>query len=1088
MRMNKGFMKRWAVFLVLIVGSAFLLGGCGSSGDDPGPTPAPTTSGVVSISGQVANSVPTEISVAATERLSAMKVSRLNGGSGLAGVDISAKMEGWELKKTSSDKSGFYAFDVPVPSEGGRLVLTFSKDGSITYQKAITVKPEESHSVHATLLPVAVDKEVKSGDIVSDDNGRIAIEAPKDGNLTLFVGDPTSADGAAVFPGDYMAATSADDVPLVSMAFFEATLTDPSGDKIERFDPVEVSMLLPQDYQDGTLKDPEGKTYVASGDSKLLASPDEFTCRIEWWSYDDDGAMWVQEDAMTPGSPSDPMEKAWITSGDGGKLYVNAMVNHFSWWNADYPQEFSYFCVKVVDGDGEPMENVAVYSSGVTYKNTSQPKRTDKDGWARGIVVKKSTSKIDRERAQVYALAGNVKFFYDVKSDGEGVVASDDIYTPYDENECGRTDGRPSIELDQTIKVSFEGVVKGTVTNDSGKALSGVKVYSSVGGVVETDFSGNYSLNVPVGAEVTVYIAGVEGKTATVSDKDTPKVLDFTVANQPPVITKLSRTPEGNVAAGSSTTFTGEALDPEGGTVTYGWTASEGSLSGSTGASTVWTAPAGSGNAQITFTATDSDGKASAMTVPVSWGSLPSPGRLVVNLKDDDGDPVVGAWVILHKDDGSVEEYRKTDARGKANFGDIGRKTATVSFAFETDKKITNDYDSSKYVYNYINRNVVTAVNIPVAELTIATGTVTDDDGQGYYVTTTGSDEDPSYTLNLAVDPSDLSDETTVTCQPLDQLYFYSSRTSQDNVPVHPDDLQSDGKLTLLSMAKAWEDETETMTSWGVLYDETPSSGDSYTLPLDRSPVNLPWSSEKDIISLSVMAERKGVEYDLCNLFQHGFMMADSTIERREVEEKSLSEILDRAAKSGTIQLPDFDGDVFFQAASALVRDETVSTDITSVEEKKRLGSSLPKDKLTVSLPDYSFTNVSVDLSGTNPELTWTLNTTQNIDALMAGVNERSSKTLLSGDITENTVTTVSWEVFFEKDKGTQSYTFPSLPKDLEAWFDDIEEGPDFSISVVDYDNLTGYSSLMDLVLSGQDPEKSALRVLEAEFPGDLYW
>jgi hypothetical protein len=96
-RMNRGFMKRWAVFLVLIVGSAFLLGGCGSSGDDPGPTPAPTTSGVVSISGQVANSVPTEISVAATERLSAMKVSRIKSGSGLAGVDISAKMEGWEL-------------------------------------------------------------------------------------------------------------------------------------------------------------------------------------------------------------------------------------------------------------------------------------------------------------------------------------------------------------------------------------------------------------------------------------------------------------------------------------------------------------------------------------------------------------------------------------------------------------------------------------------------------------------------------------------------------------------------------------------------------------------------------------------------------------------------------------------------------------------------------------------------------------------------------------------------------------------------------------------------------------------------------
>ncbi len=1054
--MASSWLKRWGLLALLAVASAFLLGGCDIGGsDDPGPTPKPVTSGLVTVSGQVANSVAEEIKVAATGRSSAMRALSLSSGAGIDGVLIVASMNGWELARTTTvDGNGFYGFDVPVPAEGGRLILTFSKSGRITYQKAINVKAGEVYPVHAVLLEVT-SKPVSKDQIVSTD--LISIEAPGTGEMTLFVGDPTSADGAAVFPGDYMAARAdSEDVPLVSMAFFEATLT--SGDtKVENFDPIEVALLLPQDYQNGTLMNPDTNSRYVSGDF------------IEWWSYDKDDAKWVQEDAVSPDQPADPLRKAWITSGDVSKgqdpvkLYVNAMVNHFSWWNADYPQEFAYFCVQVVDGDGKPLVDVPVFSQGVTYKNTSQPVRTDENGWASGIVVKKSTAdpKDKRERAQVYALAGNVKFMYDVISADEGSVVSDDIYTPYDEKQCERTDGRPSIKLTNVIKVSFEGEIKGKVSNEAGKALADIKVFSSVGGMVQTDSTGSYSFKVPVGAPVTVYIAGVEGKTVTVKDKATPETVNFNVPNQAPVITKLARDPEGQVNVLGSVKLFGEAVDPEGGVLTYSWKATEGTLSVATGSETIWTAPNSlSGTAQVTFTATDLEGKSTSMTVPLSWGTLPLAGRLVVNLVDKDGKPVPGALVVLHRADDvkSVERTITTNALGKADFGDIKRATATISYGLEGK-------------VGEVNRRVIRTVEaVPVAELKILVDILGDDETPG----TEATSEDRLQTIGLSVNSADLGTSSSAQIKPFTDVWLYQYSPSKDDVAVLREHLQSDGKMTLLSIVQEWDETTSEsgLAKWGVRYDVTPVSGEMYNMPLDRTPINLGWSSNVDLTGLSLSAARKGVEYTLAEMWSHhgtGFSAEEIRAQQKAAMEKK--------AKSGILKVADLEADLFYQSASGSNVNPALSTDITGVEEEKRLGSSRPSS-LTAKLPDYLFSKVSLDVvssdsTPTKRTASWRLETTDDIDIFIVGINGYR--------YTTGETSMIRWEAAMEKEKGDRTYTFPQLPKELEVWLEGVN--PTLSLSVADFDNVTGYRSLMDLVLKGQNPEKTALREINGNWP-----
>lgn len=1077
---------RIPLLMVVLALSVFFLGGCGDSDKPgPGPDPDPVKAGLVTVSGQVVDSVPAKAEVPATARSSAMRVSVLSAGAGLEGVEVDASSDGFSLGKAETEKNGFFALEVPVPSNG-RLVLTFSKAGRITYQKALNVAKDESHSVHA-VLPKVDTKTVSPDGVVSGDAIRID-SLPAGEEITLFTGDPTDETGRAVFPGDYMASTPEEgDVGLVSMAFFEAKFTgDAAGAKSTSLEaPAKVRMLLPEGYQDGTLKNP------ATGEAYKVDDT------IEWWSYDTDMAMWVQEDA-NPWTPE--MEPAMIYQGnaalgeDPEKLYVEAWVTHFSWWNADYPQEFAYFCVRVVDGDGNPLENVPVFSRGVTYMNTSRAVRTDKDGWAKGIVVKKSASdaKPTRERAQVFATAGNVEFVYDATDPDEGVVASDELYTPFDEDECKRTDKRPSIELNNTIVVSFEGTVKGKVTNDAGKALVGINVYSSTGGVATTNASGEYSLKVPVGADVMIFVAGVEGKNAKVTDKGTPVVVDFKVPNRPPVITKFSRTPEGQIPSGGVVTFTGEAVDPERGAVTYKWTATAGRFATDTNPTAIWTAPSTfQGAAQVTLTATDADGKSSQMTVPVAWGPLPRPGRLIVTLLDE-GKPVAGAPVVLHKPDGSVEREIRTNALGKADFGEIGRDKATVSYGIETSQVYN---PGTPWETTSVTRSIRTVVDGPAAAIVVEHSMEFGEEGGAIPASVAAypfiDGETPLYRVGVGVDLDDIPVGGHAAIQPLN-VYFYNNvgpvmttpaAVVSADVNVYDHQIQNDGKLTLLGMVGTYtEGHAYTLQKWGALYDQVPVSGDLYTMEFDRNPVAMTWTANRNINVFSLTANRKDVEYRMGSAYSSEGPMGAS--KPRSFAEALAARAARRgallsapSATSGSLQIPsDFGADFFYYNATGTT---VVSPDVTITGEMRKVGSSTPAS-VEVVLPDYFFSGVKGPDFTADRKMEWRLETTNDFDVLIASLNSWEQTPIPTASAGAVNVS-VDWSVLMAGAKGDGSLVFPKLPNSLEDWLKDGEANyrkflP--QVTVFDFSNVTGFDALLTILFSGTDPDKETIRVL----------
>lgn len=100
--------------------------------------------------------------------------------------------------------------------------------------------------------------------------------------------------------------------------------------------------------------------------------------------------------------------------------------------------------------------------------------------------------------------------------------------------------------------------------------------------------------------------------------------------NAPPVIGSLVATPN-PVEPGGTVTLTASATDPNAGdTLSYAWTAPQGSFASASSASTAWTAPAQAGTVPLTLTVTDSRGAATTARVLLTVRS--GRGSAVVNI------------------------------------------------------------------------------------------------------------------------------------------------------------------------------------------------------------------------------------------------------------------------------------------------------------------------------------------------------------------------------------------------------------------------------------------------------------------------
>jgi len=150
---------------------------------------------------------------------------------------------------------------------------------------------------------------------------------------------------------------------------------------------------------------------------------------------------------------------------------------------------------------------------------------------------------------------------------------------------------------------------------------------------------------------ISVIVSDDKGGTATES-------CDIEVANTPPVIASL--TPGATtVGPRGSCTVTCTASDPDGDTITYAWSTTGGTISG-TGSSVTWTAPVTEGTCTITVTVSDGKGGTDsescniqitntppviASLTPSATSVLPSGSCTVTcTASDADGDIITYAW------------------------------------------------------------------------------------------------------------------------------------------------------------------------------------------------------------------------------------------------------------------------------------------------------------------------------------------------------------------------------------------------------------------------------------------------------------
>lgn len=738
-------------------------------------------------------------------------ISGLVSGSGpLADVNVSAGNI-----STKTDINGAYLLeDVPVP-DSKRIVVSYEKEGYGTYQRSLVAEGGETYAVEAKLLRYQLSESINNGTqaqtlSASDNAGTLVSLTLDTGSLNeddvvvnIATGDPTTDAGRAVFPGDYMAATTAGgepNTPLESIAYTEITIVNAQGDELANLDkPATLKVRLPDIYQTGGLK---AGTYIAGHADKGF---------IPWWSYDENNGTWIEEDA----DPATPTKDKATVIDEAGILYAQAKVTHFSWWNADQPiSEHACLCLKVVDENGDPIKDALVIANGVTYDGRSTPRKTDALGRV-CLTIKRTTVPATPEMVKIHVEYGGVNFYYDVTNADEGDVANDLIKTP---EEQGSTITVPTTgtckDLENNLVVSFQGTVSGKVTYEGGAPVAGFTLHSNFGSTATTDTQGNYTIKTPLDVEVMLFAPGLTSKTITTTQGEPEKILDFVISNRAPVINSLTRNPTGLINHGGTVTLDVQASDPDGDTVSYSWSVSgQGSLNKTTGTQVIWTAPgSGINDDLVTVTVTDSKGKQTSQTITINWGGSTGGTAFKLTVKDNrlNNQPMSGVTVAVYNvDNQSIQSTKSTNAQGVADFGDVGRNHASITIAFE----------GSGLSFQKV---IDTFVNIPLGDYVYYT-----EDNYDSFCSS------PIANINISV-PGIPAASGYTQVQPTTTLIGKANPTSP--AFVCSQHLQADGKLSLL--AASYESYTSPqILKYGFLLNQTVTNGNTYEIDLNNSSI-----------------------------------------------------------------------------------------------------------------------------------------------------------------------------------------------------------------------------------------------------------
>jgi hypothetical protein len=457
---------------------------------------------------------------------------------------------------TVTDPGGHFVLPDLLMPPGGRVLVTFERDGFATNQRWVELIEGEQVFTMAvlkapnvlgwfldpvagfTITDPAVTLDVPAGALV-DDSGQAIVEPV---NVAITTGNPWDPLDAPVMPGDYMSARNGG-TPLESVAFLDIEIVTANLGMPVRFvdgaAPVQVELPIPLELQaDYAVGDP-----------------------IDWWSFDEDIGSWVME------GQADVFDNA-------GTLWTQADVTHFSWWNVDRPvDQHGCICVDVFDAAGTPMVGAQVVASGETYSGTSSPVLTDANGRA-CVTIKNSIN--SAEQINLFVQAGTTQLAH----------PDNPIDTPAVQASCLRQINCPSgcDVLMTPFTVDMSGTVTGAVTLRDGSPAVGFVVSTDQGTTGTTDALGVYSLPVFLNAPFTVFTIGHTSPQLTATTAQPVVTHDIPLLNLPPQLIGLtvngipqSFPPDrlyvfAQVADDTvPVEFDAQAIDQDGDPVSYAW-------------------------------------------------------------------------------------------------------------------------------------------------------------------------------------------------------------------------------------------------------------------------------------------------------------------------------------------------------------------------------------------------------------------------------------------------------------------------------------------------------------------------------------
>ncbi len=376
-------------------------------------------------------------------------------------ADGDGKIAASERVTATADEAGNYEIGAKV-QKGQNVVVSFSEEGYAPIFRRVVAGPKAEMVLNvalASLEPLECE-----GARCAMEGNRLSIKGLREGLAgSARVFNPVTE--THLFPGGF---DDSDGNLLISGVFSAVQLQDESGAELHQLEEdVELRMQMPQD------------TWPVIVDLQ----PDNDRIDIPLYAFDEAKGTWVRhaKDGWLEDGSGGIIPESELASIRGGTwtgvIIATGEVNHFSYWNVDWPVE-SHGCIEglIRDPDGEIAEGATVTASGRTYTGTSASQTTGDDGrFALDVMRSEGSDDVDQDGTpgETHRIALRVVH-------GGKVYDAGEFDAPVEPGSDGENCGDVGIIELGPEKELVAGVcsLHGTIVDEQGQPLEGVGVYA----------------------------------------------------------------------------------------------------------------------------------------------------------------------------------------------------------------------------------------------------------------------------------------------------------------------------------------------------------------------------------------------------------------------------------------------------------------------------------------------------------------------------------------------------------------------------------------------------------------------------------